>query len=241
MNYPSISEKLTMFVDAAVQMADHHGLDLSTDEWKTYSTPTWAASVTRQAPAGTECGENTNTENGRFLITPALYDYAVDELNRYGAAAQEGSKMPAPGWLNNVVDSYSHYLDELEAQHPIAEFNKAVDEVIAEFELDKANLMSFEEWQSKRQFSHITTVPKSHEGEAGGSAITGYCVLYPSCRLLGYDLDTGEAWFEDYKEEFRGPIELIERKYYLWTLTECAHELEPKVGKQMKHSADGES
>lgn len=213
MNTLTTTVSLDMFHDALESMGEAHELDVTELAVRRVYTPVGAAKISRVVEHALE-GPDINPE---ISITADIYDFASRKIE-----SDKGSRTGADTslWAQLISRGYKRYLDELEVTHPMEAFKSELNETIKRLDLDPTSLITFEDFIKAREFHHISTLPEAYEGMADGIDITEYCVCYPGTAILGYDPADGEAWFEDYKDEFRGPIELIERKLYVWAIVE---------------------
>jgi hypothetical protein len=204
-----------MIFEALEILADQNELDDRDPALQTVKTPVWAAKI-RDA---VNDALSTDREPS-VTVTPELADYANESLTDAAASAQEGGRYTPIAWHNLISGAYAQYLKAAGEDEADTDFSAEALATMNTHELDATQVISFLRFQQGREFEHVSALPPEYEHLAEGINVTDYCVTYPGPNLLGYDPQTGEAWFQDYKEEFRGPLEEIERKFYLWAIVE---------------------
>jgi len=215
MERPTHNISTSMIFEALEILADQNELDDRDPALQTVKTPVWAAKI-RDA---VNDALSTDREPS-VTVTPELADYANESLTDAAASAQEGGRYTPIAWHNLISGAYAQYLKAAGEDEANTDFSAEALATMNSNELDASQVISFLRFQQGREFEHVSTLPPEYEHLVEGINVTDYCVTYPGPNLLGYDPTTGEAWFQDYKEEFRGPLEEIERKFYLWAIVE---------------------
>jgi hypothetical protein len=213
----------TILNQALSEMASFNHLQDSDPQVRQQVYPVWASKVVQAVDFALQ----GHAPEPVVRVTRELFNLAVDRLCMISLKDQPaGLSADDLNWYSVIVSAYESTLSELEQASPQAAFRDDIERTAARVNVDLSALMSFETFAGGREFHHMRHLPEAFGSAAEAIKVTDYCVAYPGGQLLGYNPDTGEAWFEDYKEEFRGPIELIERKLYLWAITECPELLE---------------
>lgn len=215
MNRPTHKISTTMIFEALEMLADQNELEDRDPALQTVKTPVWAAKIRDAVNEAL-----TTDREPSVTVTPELADYANESLGDAAASAQEGGRFLPTAWHNLISGAYSQYLKAAGEDEANIDFSAEALSTMTTHELDSSKVISFLRFQQGRDFEHVSTLPAEYEHLAEGINVTDYCVTYPGPNLLGYDPQTGEAWFQDYNEEFRGPLEEIERKFYLWAIVE---------------------
>lgn len=104
-------------------------------------------------------------------------------------------------------------------------FEFSVADALEMLELNPSEVISFEQFRAGRELTDAEKVPERFELVLESSKITGPCMAYPGNQFLGYEPETGEAWFEDYAGTISGPLEAVEKRLYLWALVEVTEAL----------------
>jgi hypothetical protein len=99
-------------------------------------------------------------------------------------------------------------------------FEADFDEALGIAGVPEDALIRLEDFRSGRRFSSVENLDPKFEHALEGSKIEGTCVIYPGDQFLGFDADSGIAWFEDYKGVIRGDLDAVEERLYLWAIAE---------------------
>ncbi|WP_138438001.1 hypothetical protein [Marinobacter shengliensis] len=211
MHRPTHFVTTPMLTAALDTLADHNGLDVCDPVIQSVPTPAWARQVVDAVDGALE-GQSGVPE---ITVMPNVFDYARGEVEK---ARSNGEKPEY--WLELVASTYIQYLDQAETETVRHQFDQEFADLAKRHSLDLKALPTFDEFRKSRQFDHVSSLPNDYQNLCEGIGATDHCIRYPGPNLLGYQPETGEAWFQDYAQEHRGPLEEIERKFYLWAIIE---------------------